>query len=57
MKRSQIYIINRIGPRIDPCGRPWIILSNSLNDEPTFAVSVRFLRYEIITFSEVSPKP
>ena len=29
-----MYIINRKGPRIDSCGTPYIILSNSLHDEP-----------------------
>ena len=50
-----MYIINRRGPRID--GTPYIILSNSLNDEPTLVVCVRFFRYEIITFNEDSSKP
>ena len=48
IKRSQIYIINRRGPRIDPCGTPYIVLSNSLNDVPTLVVCVPFSRYEMI---------
>ena len=57
IKRSQIYMINRRGPRIDPCRTPYIILSNSLNDEPTLVVCMRFFRYEMVTFNEVSSKP
>ena len=51
-----INIINKRGPIIDPCGTPNIILSNSLNNEPTLVVCVRFFRYELITFNEVSSK-
>ena len=57
IKRSQTYIINRRGPRIHPCGTPYIILSKSLNDKPTLVVGVRFFRYEIITFNKDSSKP
>ena len=57
IKRSQIYITNRRGPRTDPCRTPYILLSNSLNDEPTLVVCGRFFRYEINTFNEVSSKP
>ena len=49
-------MINRRGPRRDPCGTPYIMLNNSLNDEPTLVVCVRFFKYEIITFNEVSSK-
>ena len=56
IKRSQIYIMNRRGPRIDLCETLSIILNNSLNDEPTLVVCVRFFRYEIIHFNEVSLK-
>ena len=30
---------------------------SSLNEEPTLVVCIRFFRYEIITFNEVSSKP
>ena len=56
-KRSQIYIINKRGPRISPCGASYIILSNSLDDKPALVVCKRFFIYEINTFNEVSSKP
>ena len=57
IKRSQIYITNRRGPRNYRCRTPYILLSNSLNDEPTLVVCGRLFRYEIKTFNEVSSKP
>ena len=44
-------ILNKIGPRIDPCGTPERIIFRRLREPPFLTHCLRWLRYDSISFS------
>ena len=52
-KASQIQILNKSGPRIDPCGTPDNIISQELKEDSTLVLCLCLVRQEWINSNDL----